>query len=73
MFQKFGRGIDSKRYTAGLGLGLYVAKIVIAQHKGKLWVESKGEGKGSTFIFSLPLKNDLEVSGTSVFDLTKQV
>lgn len=73
LFQKFGRGIDSKRYTAGLGLGLYVAKIVIAQHKGKLWVESKGEGKGSTFIFSLPLKNDLEVSGTSVFDLTKQV
>ena len=68
IFEKFDRGKDSVRHATGLGLGLYVAKVVIEQHKGKIWVESPGEGTGSTFIFSLPIKNDLK---NDVFDLTK--
>ncbi len=56
LFQKFSRGKGSFRsHTEGLGLGLYVAKMMIDAHKGKIWAESDGEGKGSRFCFSLPI------------------
>ncbi len=42
------------RRHGGLGLGLSVAKSMIEMHGGRLWVESV-EGKGSNFIFTLPL------------------
>ena len=56
LFEKFSRaeGI-SKLHTEGRGLGLYVAKILIAAHEGRIWAESEGKGKGSTFYIELPL------------------
>ncbi|MEJ0021841.1 MAG: ATP-binding protein [Candidatus Doudnabacteria bacterium] len=68
IFKKYERGASPARNSSGLGLGLYVAKVIIDQHKGKIWVESKGEGKGSSFIFSLPIKAQLT---DSEFDLAK--
>jgi len=57
LFKKFSRGKDSFRsHTEGLGLGLYVAKLLMDAHKGKIWAESQGDGKGSKFRFSLPVK-----------------
>jgi signal transduction histidine kinase len=43
------------RHYGGMGLGLAVAKAMIEIHNGRIWVESE-EGKGSTFIFLLPVE-----------------
>jgi signal transduction histidine kinase len=42
--------------TPGTGLGLSLTKRLVEMHEGKIWVESDGEGKGSRFCFTLPVK-----------------
>ena len=57
MFESFSRGAAGTRlYTEGVGLGLYVAKRFVEMHKGKIWAESRGKNKGSTFFIELPVK-----------------
>jgi len=48
-------GITSRRYK-GTGLGLSLTKRLVELHGGKIWAESEGEGKGSTFCFIIPVK-----------------
>lgn len=60
IFEKYSRGHDSVTHATGLGLGMYVAKVVVEQHNGKIWAESPGVGKGATFCFSLPIHSDLK-------------
>lgn len=55
LFQKFSRGTGATSITEGTGLGLYVARQMVEAHKGHIWAESKGEGMGSKFCFSLPI------------------
>jgi signal transduction histidine kinase len=56
LFKKFSRGQGtSVIHTEGTGLGLYVARQMIENHKGKIWAESEGKGKGAKFIFELPI------------------
>lgn len=56
MFESFSRGMAGTRlYTEGVGLGLYIARRFIEMHKGKVWGESKGKGKGSQFFIELPI------------------
>jgi signal transduction histidine kinase len=57
LFKRFSRGkATTLLYTEGTGLGLYVGKMVVNEHHGKIWAESEGPGKGSSFYFSLPIK-----------------
>jgi signal transduction histidine kinase len=39
----------------GTGLGLFIARSVIARHGGKVFAESEGPGRGSTFTVQLPV------------------
>jgi K+-sensing histidine kinase KdpD len=56
IFDRFHRvpGQDSRR-IGGTGLGLAICKGLVEAHGGRIWAESEGEGKGSTFRFALPL------------------
>jgi signal transduction histidine kinase len=56
IFDIFSRGSTGKKIdTEGAGLGLYIVKKFVEMHKGKVWAESSGKGKGSTFIVELPI------------------
>ncbi len=46
----------ANRRHGGLGLGLAIAKQLVELHGGSIRVESKGPGKGTAFIVSLPLQ-----------------
>jgi signal transduction histidine kinase len=55
LFRRFGRiRNDATRGINGTGLGLYIAKNIISQHNGEIYVESE-PGEGSTFTVLLPL------------------
>jgi signal transduction histidine kinase len=56
IFEKFQRGKQVAHYhTDGTGLGMYIGKKIVSEHKGKIWAESDGKGKGSRFILELPV------------------
>ncbi len=46
-----------KDKTPGTGLGLPLSRKMVKMHGGELWCESEGEGKGSRFVFTLPLES----------------
>jgi signal transduction histidine kinase len=56
IYEKFYRGENAKKIkTDRSGLGLYITKNIINAHRGSVWAESDGDGKGSTFVVELPI------------------
>jgi signal transduction histidine kinase len=55
IFERFHRVDKSRsRSSGGSGLGLTIARYIIEEHKGRIWVHSE-LGKGSRFSFTLPV------------------
>ena len=54
LFTEGGRGKDSvKTNVDSTGYGLYSVKLIMDAHGGRVWYESEGPGKGSTFFAEL--------------------
>jgi signal transduction histidine kinase len=63
IFEPFA-AIKKATYIKGTGLGLSVTKGLVTEHGGKIWAESPGLDKGSTFTFTLPkLKSKVKKKG----------
>jgi signal transduction histidine kinase len=60
IFDPFGRGSNvAISSLPGLGIGLFICRNIIERHRGRIWAESAGEGKGSTFSIWLPASDPL--------------
>ena len=53
-FQQAEQDIYTRDVTRGTGLGLYIARLLIENMGGKIWLDKSEIEKGSTFIFTLP-------------------
>ena len=55
IFKRFYRvGDPAAKGTKGTGLGLSIVKAIVEKHGGKIRADSKGEGRGTTFLIQLP-------------------
>ena len=50
------RYYKGKHSETGTGLGLFICKFIVESHGGKIWAESE-PGKGTAFMFTLPLSD----------------
>jgi len=53
IFEEFYKTDISRHDLDSSGLGLSICKQIVEKHGGRIWAESKGSGKGSTFYFTL--------------------
>jgi PAS domain S-box-containing protein len=54
LFKRFFQ-VSGRQPSSGVGLGLYISRLLVEAHGGRIWVVSK-LGEGSTFYFTLPTK-----------------
>lgn len=62
LFQSFYQPQGAKSPHGRLGLGLSISKEIVQSHDGRIWVESDGPGKGSSFRFVIPFAKEQEKS-----------
>jgi signal transduction histidine kinase len=64
LFTKFATKSDM---AGGTGLGLFISKSIVESHGGRMWAENnnKGENRGATFSFTLPMMTNKIQSNNS--------
>jgi len=60
VFERFYQVKNIKNRGYGIGLGLAISKNIVEAHRGAIWAESDGPGKGAVFNIILPIKNESE-------------
>ena len=67
IFKKFYRVTDKdSQNIEGAGLGLFISKEIVRNHKGQMRVSSEGRGKGTVFTVALPLSKRVDGKAASV-------
>ena len=63
IFDEFYKADEARHDFDSNGLGLPICKRIVEKHGGKIWAESSGKGKGTTFYFTFELvgKSDVTV------------
>jgi two-component system sensor histidine kinase KdpD len=58
-FERFyrvaGNGVDAVGRSAGIGMGLAIAKGIVEAHGGRIWIEGAKQGRGARVIFTVPV------------------
>lgn len=58
IFEPFTRASNAEeRQITGMGLGLYICRNIVEQHRGRIWARSAGEGRGTQVSVWLPTQN----------------
>ena len=67
IFEKFNQAenLDDEHKSLGWGLGLAIAQDIVDAHKGVIWSQSAGLGKGTLFWFTLPLNQENASNSTT--------
>lgn len=60
IFDEFVQGDETSARFGGVGLGLFIAAILVRAHDGRIWAESAGRDKGATFHLELPVRTPSE-------------
>jgi len=68
IFDEFYKVDTSRHEMDSSGLGLSICKRIVEKHNGKIWVESQGKGKGSTFYFTLKNSENKKTKEIMVVD-----
>jgi PAS domain S-box-containing protein len=72
VFDEFYKADSARHDFNSSGLGLSICKRIVEIHNGKIWVESKGLGKGSTFYFTIS-KNKIRNEKVSIEHIYNEI